>query len=212
MATCTILPSSCPPVCKPQYSLSQLREPRDSSHGVALSLHRCQTIEILLPSPTYTDIIVETKHDHKLPQSSNPALALGLALGLALEGILREEFEICYITRTRCGTKRRRSQSTLGRPPPKFACSNASNEKRVYIDTNLPVYQNFNHHFLVFMCRASQKPEGAGEKRYWARFFCSTTRGRFGASGVTLDVWCSMLKYRACWYDSLIVFFTSCNL
>lgn len=39
---------------------------------------------------------METKHDHKLPQSSNPALALGLTL----EGILRAEFEICYITRS----------------------------------------------------------------------------------------------------------------
>ena len=38
---------------------------------------------------------METKHDHKLPQSSNPALALGLAL----DSILRSEFEICYITR-----------------------------------------------------------------------------------------------------------------
>lgn len=36
----------------------------------------------------------------KLTQSSNPALALGLALGLALEDILRAEFEICYITRS----------------------------------------------------------------------------------------------------------------
>lgn len=60
---------------------------------VALSLHRCKAINILLPSPTCTEIIVGKKHLHKLSQSSNPALALDFAL----EGTLRPGFEICYI-------------------------------------------------------------------------------------------------------------------
>lgn len=40
-------------------------------------------------------MIVGKKHLHKLYQSSNHALALGLAL----EGTLRPGSEICYITR-----------------------------------------------------------------------------------------------------------------
>lgn len=36
-------------------------ESRGGIARVAFSLHRCKTINILLPSPTHTDIIVETK-------------------------------------------------------------------------------------------------------------------------------------------------------
>lgn len=60
-----------------------------------LFMAACSFLYFLFPSPTCTDIIVGKKHLHKLSQSSNPALALELAL----EGTIRPGFEISYIAR-----------------------------------------------------------------------------------------------------------------
>ena len=80
----------------------------------------------------------------------------------------------------RWGTKKTRSQSTLGRPPPKLACSNARNQKRVYRGTYVPVDKKFYRHLQSvvdrFMCYAKSKSSGAVVGKVYERgFFCSTT-------------------------------------
>lgn len=76
---------------KPPTMPSMDAERYKSAHVV----YGCLFLYFLFPSPTCTDIIVGKKHLHKRSQSSNPALALELAL----EGTPRPGFEICYITR-----------------------------------------------------------------------------------------------------------------
>ena len=76
--------------------------------------------------------------------------------------------------------KKTRSQSTLGRPPPKLACSNARNQKRVYRGTYVPVDKKFYPHLQSvvdrFMCYAKSKSSGAVVGKVYERgFFCSTT-------------------------------------
>ena len=81
----------------------------------------------------------------------------------------------------RCGTKKPRSQSTLGRPPPKLACSNARNQKRVYRGTYVPVDKKFYPHLQSvvdrFMCYAKSKSSGAVVGKVYERGFFVLQRG-----------------------------------